>query len=53
MRRATAQDEWKNAPMKDILGLGVNGLDENSDAVLIARRQTLYKWVLVSRVGIP
>ncbi|KAJ9122459.1 hypothetical protein QFC22_001885 [Naganishia vaughanmartiniae] len=48
MRRATIQDDWTDAPMKDILGLGVAGLDKTADAVLIARRNTLYKWVLAT-----
>jgi hypothetical protein len=45
--RAKRSDPRVDAPMRDVLGLGVTGLDKIADAALIAARVVLYKWVLV------
>ncbi|KAJ9103174.1 hypothetical protein QFC21_002596 [Naganishia friedmannii] len=48
MRRPTRQDEYVDAPMKEILGLGIVGLDKVADAILIHARRTLYQWVMAT-----
>lgn len=47
MRRATRTDDYVDAPMKELLGLGIVGLDRVADATLIKARKTLYHWVMV------